>query len=35
MKQNGAKIKSAEMILFELLKGAKHPCFKDIQALIK
>ncbi len=35
MNQNGAKIKTTEMILFELLKGAKHPNFKEIQSLIK
>lgn len=35
MKQNGAKIKTAEMVLFELLKGARHPQFKQIQGLIK
>ena len=35
MNQNGAKIKTTEMILFELIKGAKHPNFKEIQALIK
>ena len=32
---NGAKVKTTEMILFELLKSAKHPKFKEIQALIK
>lgn len=35
MKSNGAYIKNTEMVLFELLKGAKHPKFKEIQALIK
>lgn len=35
IKDNGAAIKPTEMILFELLKGAKHPNFKEIQALIK
>ena len=35
IKANGAKIKSTEMILFEILKGAKHPNFKEVQALIK
>lgn len=35
MKANGAKIKTSEMILFELLKTAKHPKFKEVQALIK
>jgi len=31
----GAKIKTTEMIIFELLKSAKHPHFKEIQSLIK
>ena len=31
----GAKIASVEMVLFELLKTAKHPKFKDIARLIK
>ena len=31
----GAKIKSTEMVLFEILKSSKHPNFKEIQALIK
>lgn len=35
MMRNGANIKTTEMILFELLKGAKHPNFKEIQTLIK
>ena len=35
IKSNGAKVKSTEMVLFELVKGAKHPVFKEIQALIK
>ena len=35
MKDYGAKIKSTEMVLFEILKTARHPKFKDIQALIK
>ncbi len=35
MKHNGAQIKPAEMVLFELLKSAKHPKFKEIQSLIK
>ena len=35
MKRYGASIKTAEMVLFELLKSSKHPNFKDIQALIK
>lgn len=35
MQANGAKISCVEIILFEWLKSAKNPCFKDIQALIK
>lgn len=35
MKSNGAKIITTEIALFEWLKGAKHPNFKEIQALIK
>ena len=35
MKQEGCLIKTTEMVLFELLQSAKHPNFKDIQALIK
>lgn len=35
MKSNGAQIKPTEMVLFELLKGANHPNFKEIQRLIK
>lgn len=35
MRENGAKITCLEIILFELLKDAKNPCFKEIQALIK
>ena len=35
MKDNGAKIVTAEIALFEWLKGAKHPNFKEVQALIK
>ena len=31
----GAKIKTVEMVLFELIKSAKHSNFKEIQALIK
>lgn len=33
--QYGAKITCVEITLFELLKTAKHPKFKEIQALIK
>ena len=35
MQSGGAKISCLEMILFEWLKGAKHPKFKEVQALIK
>lgn len=35
MKQEGADIKTVEIILFELLKTAKHSNFKEIQSLIK
>lgn len=35
MEKNGAVITCLEIALFELLKGAKHPDFKAIQALIK
>ena len=31
----GVKICSTEMVLFEILKTAKHPCFKEIARLIK
>ncbi len=35
MRDYGVHIKTTEMVLFELLKGAKNPKFKEIQALIK
>lgn len=35
LKQAGAKVLSLEMVLFAWLKGAKHPNFKEVQALIK
>lgn len=35
MQANGAKISCVEIILFEWLKTAKHPNFKQVQALIK
>ena len=35
MKDNGVKISCIEMVIFEWLKGAKNPKFKEIQALIK
>lgn len=34
MKQNGAIIKTTEIVIFELLQSSKHPKFKEIQALI-
>ena len=33
--QEGAKITTAEAVLYELLQGAKHPAFKTISALVK
>lgn len=35
MEANGAKISCLEMVLFEWLKDAKNPHFKELQALIK
>ena len=35
MKNSGAQIKTTEIVLFEILKSAKHPNFKEIQTLIK
>ena len=35
MKNSGAKIKTTEMAIFELLKTAKHPNFKEIQGYVK
>lgn len=35
MKENGVHISTTEIALFELLKSAKHPNFKEIQTLIK
>ena len=35
MKSHGAQIVTTEIVLFELLKSAKHPHFKEIQNLIK
>lgn len=35
MQVEGARISCVEMILFEWLKGAKNPNFKEVQALIK
>jgi len=35
MKQSGAIISCLEMAIFELIRDSKHPCFKQIQDLIK
>lgn len=35
MQSNGAKISCLEIVLFEWLKDAKHPNFREIQSLIK
>ena len=35
MKENGVYITTTEIALFELLKTAKNPHFKDLQSLIK
>lgn len=35
MKTMGAQITTAEMCLFELMKTAKHPCFKAISNIVK
>lgn len=35
MEQEGARVSSTEMVLFELLKTAEHPKFRDIAKLIK
>ena len=35
MVANGVKVSCVEIALFEWLKGAKHPKFKEVQALIK
>ena len=35
MKDNGAHVLTTEVALFEWLKGAKHPNFKEVQTLIK
>ncbi len=35
MRSNGVKISCVEIALFEWLKGAKNPKFKEVQSLIK
>ena len=35
MKQQGARITTLEIVLFEFLKSSKHEKFKEVQSLIK
>ena len=35
MIHSGVQVVTTEMVIFELLKGSKHPNFKEVQALIK
>ena len=35
MEDSGVVVSSVEMALFEIMRDAKHPKFKEIQALIK
>jgi isochorismate hydrolase len=35
MRHDGIVVATTEAVLFELLEGAEHPKFKEIQALIK
>ncbi len=35
LRQNGCEIVSTEMVLFEWLKSASHPSFKEISALVR
>ncbi|MCS6873767.1 MAG: hydrolase [Pyrinomonadaceae bacterium] len=35
LKQAGAILSSAEMALFEMMRSSSHPCFKQIQTLVK
>ena len=35
MRMNGAELVTAEMVVFEGLKSAEHPRFRDAVALIK
>ncbi len=34
LRQQGAKIETLEMVLFQFLKSSKHPNFKEVQKLI-
>lgn len=35
MARNGADIVTTEMVIFEWLQSARHPCFRDASAMIK
>jgi nicotinamidase-related amidase len=35
MQSAGVKLTTVEMLLFELLKSAEHPAFKEISRIIK
>lgn len=35
MAREGCRISTVESILFELLRNARHPCFKEISRLVK
>lgn len=35
MQENGAKVTCVEIVLFEWLRTAQNPCFREVQALIK
>ena len=35
MREDGAHILTTEIAMFEWLKSSNHPCFKELQALIK
>jgi hypothetical protein len=35
MEKSGANLSTLEMALFEMLKGAGHPKFRDVQKIVK
>jgi nicotinamidase-related amidase len=35
MRELGAALTSTEMALFEMMETAEHPCFREIQAIVK